>query len=577
MSDAPGIRVAGASVFLLALAACNAPPDEPHQPATQYFSDVTDAVGLAFTHFSGVSGQYYFSEIMGAGGALLDYDRDGDLDIYLLQGVRPPDTLPDALVFDPPRRPGNRLMQNQLFPRGQLRFEDVTDASGTNNALGDGMGIAVGDIDNDGFDDIYLANFGPNVLLKNTGDGRFTDVTAAAGVQDDRWSSSAAFVDYDLDGDLDLFLASYVSFQYALNKRCNGAGGQRDYCTPLNYQPLSDRLFRNDGHGTFEDVTLSAGIAGARGSGLGVLGADFNGDGWPDIYVANDGRPNVLWINQTDGRFEDAALMAGVAYNANGAAEASMGVAAGDFDGDGDEDLFMTHLANETNTLYLNDGAAGFVDATAPLQLGLPSLPYTGFGTRWLDYQNDGAPDLFVVNGAVTLEISQQGEPFPYRQPDQLFLNHRGEGFAVVAAPAGAPPAQMRVGRGLASGDVDGDGDTDLLVTNNNGPAQLLLNNQSDGNYWLAVQVQGVAANRNAYGARVALVRQDGSRLWRRVHSDGSYLSASDPQLLFGLGQDPAHQALIVHWPGGVREQWPAQTPNTRVTLVQGAGQVLRD
>ncbi len=577
MSAGPATHCAAACLALLAVAGCDAPPADQPPPAPRYFADVTEASGLRFRHFSGVSGEYYFSEIMGAGGALLDYDGDGDLDIYLLQGVMPPQTAAQALLFDPPPKPGNRLMRNQLVPDGQLRFEDVTDGSGAGDVHGDGMGIAVGDINNDGFDDIYLANFGPNVLLRNAGDGSFVDVTAAAGVQDERWSSSASFVDYDLDGDLDLFVASYVSFQYKLNKRCNSSGGQRDYCTPLNYQPLSDRLFRNDGDGRFEDVTLSAGIAGARGSALGVLAADFNGDDWPDIYVANDGRPNVLWINQGDGQFEDAALMAGVAYNASGAAEASMGVAAGDFDADGDEDLFMTHLANETNTLYLNDGAGGFVDATAALQLGPASLPYTGFGTLWFDYQNDGAPDLFVVNGAVTMDVSQQGERFPYRQPDQLFINQGEGGFAVMPAGAEAPLAQKAVGRGLAGGDVDGDGDTDLLITNNNGPAQLLLNNQSDGNYWLAVRLQGVSANRSAYGARVALVLADGSRLWRRVHSDGSYMSASDPQLLFGLGPNPAHQALVVHWPGGMREQWPAQTPNTRVTLLQGTGELLQD
>ena len=320
------------------------------------------ASGLDFQHVTGGTGEFYFPEIAGAGVALIDYDGDGDLDVYLLQGnvLEPAKRLGDALF--PPTEgypPGNRLFRNESIPGGELTFVDVTAIARVGDE-GYGMGTAVGDFDNDGNADLYVTNFGANVLYRNNGDETFSDVIAWAGVDDPRWSTSAAFLDYDGDGDLDLLVVNYVGFTLNGNKECFIVTGGRDYCGPQTYHAVPDRLFRNEGEGKFSDATGEAGIGAAFGPGLGVSTADFNGDGWPDIYVANDGAANQLWINRGDGRFEDVALMAGAAYNDKGAAEAGMGVSAGDFDADGDMDLFLTHLIEETNTLYRNDGGGLF-------------------------------------------------------------------------------------------------------------------------------------------------------------------------------------------------------------------------
>ena len=314
---------------------------------------------------------------------------------------------------------------------------------------GYGMGATVGDIDNDGDSDLYVTNFGPNVLYRNNGDGTFADITENSTTGDPLWSTSAAFLDYDRDGDLDLFVTNYVDFAMDNNKHCASAGGQRDYCGPRAYNAAPDRLYRNEGDGRFTDVTTAAGLDAAFGSGLGVVCADFNLDGWVDIYVANDQRENQLWINGGDGRFTDHGPLSGSAVNMNGKAESSMGVTAGDFDGDGDEDLFMTHLATETNTLYLNDGTANFIDATDRFDLGFSSRPFTGFGSEWFDYDNDGTLDLFVANGAVTLEESRIGKSeYPYEQTNQLFQNDGQRKFTDISTQSGPALALLEVSRG---------------------------------------------------------------------------------------------------------------------------------
>ena len=357
---------------------------------------------------------------MGAGAALFDYDNDGDLDVYLIQGASL-----DGTMFP---GGGNRLFQNNLVPTGRLSFSDVTRIAGVASS-GYGMGAATGDYDGDGDLDLYVTNFGPNVLYRNNGNGTFTDVTREAGVGDPRWSASAAFLDYDRDGDLDLFVTNYVDFTLKGNILCYDAAGGRDYCNPSVYRALPDRLYRNEGNGRFRDVTAPAGIGAKFGRGLGVIGDDFNRDGWPDILVANDGVENQLWMNQKDGTFQDAALSAGIAYNADGAAQAGMGVTADDFDEDGDDDVFISHLVRETHTLFLNEGRGLFHDATIRFGLAVPSYFGTGFGTRWFDYDNDGWLDLFVANGAVTIEENQRGSPYPYRQRNQLFHNESGRRF----------------------------------------------------------------------------------------------------------------------------------------------------
>jgi len=542
--------------------------------ASSPFRDAATEVGLRFQHFTGATGEFFMPEIMGAGAALLDYDGDGDLDVYLLQGtlLDQSKSLKEAL-FPPPisQQPGHRLFRNELVPKGRLSFRDVTSEAGVGYE-GYGMGAAVGDYDNDGDPDLYVTHFGSNILFRNNGNGTFTDVTREAGVDDPRWSTSAAFLDYDRDGNLDLFLTNYVDFTVKGNKKCFAPTGERDYCTPAAYRPVPDRLFRNIGKGTFVDVTQSAGIGKAYGPGLGVACADFNSDGWIDIYVANDGAANLLWINKGDGTFEESALLAGAAYSMDGVARAGMGVAAGDFDNDGDEDLLVTNLASEGSTLYRNHRGA-FSDVTLELGLTRASFPFTGFGVGWFDYNNDGRLDLFAANGAVTIVEALRGSHYPYQQRNQLFRNEGTDKPMVnVSAAAGAAFEQLQVGRGAAFGDIDNDGDLDILISNNNGPVRLLLNEGAEKNHWLQVRLQGASDNRQGIGARVTVLRENQTPLWRHVHTDGSYLSTHDSRVHFGLGSNLNLQGVLVHWPGGTREIFDGIKPDTVVTLRQRAG-----
>lgn len=543
---------------------------------TSLFRDAAAETGLRFHHFTGATGEMFMPEIMGSGCALLDYDNDGDLDVYLIQGNLLDETrsMRNARYPLPPGwKPGNRLFRNELVPSGRLRFTDVTEAAGVGH-VGVGMGVATGDVDNDGDVDLYVTNLGANVLYRNNGNGSFTNVTREAGVDDPRWSSSAAFVDYDRDGDLDLFVANYVDFTPRNHKRCFAPTGEPDYCTPRAYNPLRHRLFRNEGKGAFTDVSQAAGIAGVAGPGLGVSCADFDGDGWPDIYVANDGAANFLWRNKGDGSFEETGLLSGAAYGMDGIARAGMGATAGDFDNDGDEDIFVTNLTREGSTLYRNDGRGNFMDATQPFSLAQPSFLSTGFGAGWFDYDNDGRLDLFAANGAVTIIPRLKGASYPFGQRNQLFHNE-GASFRDVAA-AGPALQLAEVSRGAAFGDVDNDGDVDVLVANNNGPARLLLNQTGARGHWLTVRLEGVTDNRLGLGARVAVKLRGHEPLWRRAHTDGSYLSASDPRVHFGLGAATMIEAVIVQWPDGKTESWSGIKANSHLTLRQNSGKAWK-
>jgi hypothetical protein len=542
----------------------------PVGAAGPIFVDRAGEWGLDFVHFNGMTGEYYFPEMTGQGCAVLDYDGDGDLDLYLVQGaLLAGDTMDEALFpYAGGGEPRDRLYRNDTVPlpggAWEPRFVDVTDASGL-AATGFGMGVATGDYDGDGWTDLYLTNYGPNQLWSNRGDGTFADVTAEAGVGDPAWSSSASFLDYDGDGRLDLYVANYVEFDVAENPRCFSPGGRRDYCGPADFKPVQDRLFHNRGGGRFEEVSRAAGIAAAKGPGLGVVAADFDGDGWSDLFVANDGNVNFLWHNRGDGTFSDEALLAGVALNREGRAEASMGVDAGDYDGDGDLDLFMTHLMGETNTLYVNDGSGLFEDRTVETGLGAPSFPNTSFGTGSLDYDNDGWLDLLVASGSVRVIEAQAraGDPYPLKQPKQLFRNTpqpagaggNGRRFEDVTAAAGEVMALAEVSRGAAFGDVDADGDVDVLIANSNGPARLLVNRVGQDRPWIGVDVRGPGGS-PALGARVTVERDGAPAVWRRVRADGSYASANDPRVLAGLGEGHAPEALRVAWPDGRVTVW---------------------
>jgi hypothetical protein len=535
--------------------------------AREVFVDRAAAAGLRFEHSNGMTGEYYLPEILSGGGALLDYDRDGDLDVLLIQGH-------ELGSGETSARPNLRLWRNDLVPGDESpAFEDVTEGRGL-DTLGYGMGIATGDYDNDGWVDVYLTALGPNQLFRNNGDGSFSDVTTATGTHAAGWSTSATFFDFDRDGWLDLYVAQYVGFDPKSNKQCVSPVGRRDYCASTNFAGQSDKLFRNRGDGSFEDVSEAAGIETEASNGLGVVAEDFDADGWTDIYVANDMLPNILWRNNSDGSFRDEALMAGSAVNAQGRAEASMGIAAADFDADGDSDLFMTHLDEETNTLFENDGKGLFLDATNARQLAVPSLPLTGFGTVALDYDNDAWIDLFVVNGAVYKLDAQAdaGDSFPFRQPKLLFRNTGSGSFEDVTARAGAVLAVPEVSRGACAGDIDNDGDTDVLILNNNGSARLLINQVGHKRNWLGLRLVGTPGQRDMLGARVAVDLASGATLWRRAASDGSYLSASDPRVLVGLGENAAVTLVRVFWPGGKAEQWEPPALGCYTTLVQGKG-----
>jgi hypothetical protein len=538
------------------------------------FVDAAAATGLTFTHVTGETGQYYMAEQMGAGVALFDYDGDDDLDVFFVQG---------GPVFEvTPRRPtggaakqnpGSRLFRNDLTVaadgRRTLKFTDVTAAAGV-GFRGYGMGVAVGDFDNDERPDLFVTGFQTAALYRNNGNGTFADVTALSGIRETLWSTSAAFLDYDRDGRLDLFVARYLDFTIASNKTCHDAVGARDYCSPRSYRPVPAALYRNAGSGKFTNVSDAAGIGKAYGAGLGVSTGDYNGDGWLDVYVANDATPNQLWINTGKGGFRDEGMLSGSAVNAAGSPEGSMGIASGDFDTDGDEDLFVTNIVGETFALYVNDGKGVFEDLRTRAGVAGPTAPSTGFGTDWFDYDNDGRLDLFIANGAVNIVEAQRGKPRPFRMKNQLFRNTGNGRFTETTGSAGPAFARTDIARGAAFGDVDNDGDVDVVATNNGGVANLLLNQSVESgsrHHWIEISLRQPAGNRFAFGAWVGVERAGQPTLWRRVRTDGSYLSASDVRLHFGLGASPAITAVVIQWPDGERERRTGITADRRVVL----------
>jgi hypothetical protein len=585
------IRLVAAVMASLWVAACggSAPSSQTSSPPAAneaWFVERAAAAGIDFVHFNGMSGEFYYPEIMAPGVGLIDYDNDGDLDLYLVQGQmlsgsKKVKTIQDALY--PPKGPlRDRFFRNDLTvgPDGQrtLRFTEVTDATAIDIRTY-GMGVTAGDIDNDGFVDIYRTGLTEGVLLHNNGNGTFTDITAKSGTANKGgWGVSAAFVDIDRDGALDLYVGNYLLYSIDGDIDCLAVTGLHDYCPPNSYRPQPDKLYRNRGNGTFVDVTRTALEGGAYGPALGVSTADFNNDGWMDIYVGNDGMPNQLWMNQKNGTFKDMAFLNGAAVNGAGNSEASMGIDAGDFDNDGDEDLFITNWLAQMNTLYQNMGNGVFEDRKAATGLGAPSLAKTGFGTAWFDYDNDSWLDLITLNGSVSMIESQAkaNDPFPLKMLNQLYRNLGNEHFEDVSARAGEPFTLLDVSRGAAFGDIDNDGDVDVVVGTSAGPTRLFINNVGNRNHWVGLRLVRAgpkgSAEHDALGARVAVVRKTGPTLWRRSRSDGSYASANDPRVLVGLGPSSEPVTVRVQWPDGKAEEWATLAVDRWTTLQQGTG-----
>lgn len=550
------------------LAACCSHATAPANEGP-WLKDVALETELAFTHHSGRTDEYYYPEVIGSGVALLDRDNDGDLDVFLVQGR------PGTATSVEAKELRSRLFRNDLEvgangPR--LKFVDVTDQSGLVMS-GHGMGVTAGDYDNDGCLDMYVTALERNWLMRNDCRGVFTDVSAQSGTQDSGWSVSAAFVDFDRDGWLDLFVGHYLTWTPALNTPCYGSSGRRVYCAPKVYRAQQSRLYRNIRNGAFADVTNAAGLATQFGPALGVSTADFDGDGWPDLYIANDGEENQLWINQRNGTFVNRALLAGVALGPSGEAKAGMGVDAADVDEDGDEDIVVTNLTGEGMDLYVNDGRATFTHGGAVAGIVHRSLPYTGFGVGWLDVDNDGRLDLFAVNGAVQVQESRSSSSSDSRnlgQHQQLFRNLGDGRFDDVTAAAGLNA--INTSRGAAFGDLDNDGDIDIVINNNMGRAQLLLNTIGQRQHWVGVRVVG-AHGSDGLGARVAITPASGPTRWRRARADGSYASASDPRVLVGLGTLTGPVRVRVLWPNGRIEEWRDVPIDRYTTLSEGTGE----
>ncbi|MEM8994412.1 MAG: CRTAC1 family protein [Acidobacteriota bacterium] len=540
------------------------------------FVDRAADLGLDFRHWNGMTGDFVYAELMGSGVALFDYDNDGDLDVFVNQGhLLGADKRPEDALFPPPEGPSiDRLFRNDMRPGepDSLRFVDVTEEAGL-DIDGYSMGVATGDIDNDGDVDLYVTEWeGDNRLLRNNGDGTFDDISASASTTDPRWTVAAAFFDADADGLLDLYVGNYLNASLELNKVCVNEIGLREYCGPIAFEPVPDAFFRNLGGGRFEDATGDFNILQPAAPVLGVVVGDWNFDGRPDLYLANDEYPNNLLIQQEDGRYVDEARFAGAAMNAEGHAEAGMGVTAGDVDNDGDEDLFVTHLDEETNTLYESEPGALFADRTAVTGLGAPSFNATGFGTHFFDYDNDGRLDLFVANGAVQgiRERVAAGELFPLAQTNQLFRNLGDKRFEETT-DAGGPVFDLEeVSRGAGFGDIDNDGDTDIVVHNNAGPVRLMINQIGQDADWLGLRILG-RHGRDAIGAQV-LLDGPGETQIRQVRTEGSYASANDPRVLFGLGDAAEPARVRVRWPDGALEAWPPLALGTYHTLRRGEG-----
>jgi hypothetical protein len=535
-------------------------------PFHAHFTDIAERAGLREPVIYGaVEHKQYILETIGCGAAFIDYDNDGWLDIFLLSGTRL-DKDSDAA------RATNRLYKNNR----DGTFTDVTGKAGLWRS-GWASAVTVGDYNNDGNEDLFITYWGQNVLYRNNGDGTFTDVTEKAGLlqKRDQWGSGCTFIDYNRDGHLDLFVTHYLDFDFRSvpkpgeSTNCNWKGVPVN-CGPRGLPPGVSSLYRNNGDGTFTDVSVASGIAKTKGSyGMTAIAADFDNDGWPDIYVACDSSPSFLFHNKHDGTFTDIGLESGVALNDDGMEQAGMGVGVGDYNLDGNLDIFKTHFADDTNILYRNDGKNNFTDVTISAGLGVETR-YVGWGATISDFDNDGWPDLFLVTGSVYPEVEKKLPAYPFRTPRIIFRNLGNGKFEELIEQAGPGIAAAHASRGCAFGDFDNDGDVDMLVVNLNEPPSLLRNDVSGNNHWLKVKLIGVKSNRSAIGARV-MARYSGKRQSQEVLSQSSFYSANDFRLHFGLGAAESCD-LEIRWPNGGTETIAKVPANRLVTIKEGSG-----
>ncbi|MEZ5354477.1 MAG: CRTAC1 family protein [Bryobacteraceae bacterium] len=520
-------------------------------PGQVTFTDVTKAAGIGFTHNAGKTGKKYLPETMGSGVAWIDADGDGNLDLFF---VNSKDWTPR----------GRKSLPALYRNKGDGTFADVTAASGL-GVESYGMGAAVGDYDNDGRDDLYVTALEGDRLYHNEGGMKFRDATAASGIQNAQFATSAAWLDYDKDGKLDLFVANYVQYSIKNDLWCSLDGAAKSYCTPESYKGVASRLFRNLGGGKFADVGVKAGIGDATSKSLGVVVFDYNGDSWPDLFVANDTQPNKLYRNMTNGTFKEEGLPAGVAFGEDGVARGAMGVDAGDYDGSGRPHLAVGNFSNQMLGLYHNEGKGLFVDEAPRSAVGRASLLSLAFGVFFVDYDLDGLLDLFAANGHIEEEINRVQPRVTFGQAPHLFRNLGKGRFEEVTAKVGKQLQRPLVARGAAYGDFDNDGDPDIAISTNNGPAYLYRNDGGNKNNWLRVTLQGTRSTRNGIGAVVRVQSASGAQ-WRMVRSGSSYCSANQIAPLFGLGKD-ATVTVEVDWPSGMKTKMTGVKANRSLTI----------
>jgi len=523
------------------------------------FKDVAAEAGLTLMNVSGEGANDYIIEANGNGAAFFDYDNDGDMDVLITNGST-------LKRYARGGGPVVALYENV----GGGRFVDRTAAAGLDKIKGWAFGVCVADYDNDGYEDFYVTTYGPNLLFHNNGDGTFEERAVAAGVADPHWGTGCAFGDYDRDGYVDLYVANYVAFDPNTRPRdCLYMGTLKVFCGPIGLKGEADVLYHNNGDGTFTDVTAKAGIKDPNYPGFGVVFTDFDNDGWPDIYVANDSVPNFLFHNKRDGTFEEVGLISGTSLNLFGQAQASMGVAVGDYDGNGLFDIYVTNFAGDTNTLYQNLGKMSFADVTAASGAASASLPHLGWGTGFADFDNDGWLDLFVANGHVYPNVDQLKGISRYLQPKELYRNLGNGRFAEISGRVAGDLSIPRPSRGVAFGDYDNDGDIDVLVVNVNSRPSLYRNDGGNRNAWIGFHLIGTSSNRDAIGARLE-IDAGGRTQAGEVRSGGSYLSHNDMRIHFGLGSTQHVDRVRIRWPNGKMETLAGMKAGQYVTIREG-------